>query len=252
MCGHLVPGRAPGKEYYYYVCPHNPGSPRDSQAYPGHVRAAVRERVIHGAVDDLLITLLSHDRREALAAILPATAAEHDQQAAVRFEGLRGQLAQDETAQNGLITQLERLGNDTSPAAEAMRQRITGQFTDRYNQARDLQAQLDDIPAAQPPADDPSLLDELPYAAAALADAPEHIKAKLYAAFGIQVLYRAHKNQATIWATITNSTPGIVAALAEDPRADDDTAFGNLANAPIWSELHTIFRHCDLRGERHV
>ena len=235
MCGHLVPGRGPGKEYYYYVCPHNPNSPRDHQQHPEHVRAAIRERVIHGAIDDIITTLLSRDRREALAAILPATAAEHDQRDQARAEELRRQLTQNETAQNGLITQLERLGNDTSPAAEAMRQRITGQFTDRYNQARDLQTQLDDLQAAQPPADDASLLDELPYAAAHLADAPEHLKAKLYAAFGVQVLYRAHKNQATIWATITNSTPGIVAALADDPRTDDDTAYGNLANDPIRS-----------------
>jgi hypothetical protein len=232
MCGHQNPGRGPGKEYYYYVCPHNPQSPRDHQAHPGHVRAAVRERVIHGAIDHLLAALLSGDRREALAAILPATAAEHDQQAGDRTQELRRQIAQNETAQNGLITQLERLGGDTSPAAEAMRQRITSQFTDRYNQARDLQARLDDLQAAQPPADDPSLLDELPYAAASLADLPDDLKAKLYAAFGIQVLYRAHKGQATIWATITDATPGIVAALTERT-ADDDSACGNLANAPM-------------------
>ena len=64
---------------------------------------------------------------------------------------------------------------------------------------------------------------------------PEAIKAKLYAAFGIQVLYRAHKNQATIRATISDATPGIVTAIATDPRTDDDTAYGNLANATMWS-----------------
>jgi hypothetical protein len=118
-----------------------------------------------------------------------------------------------------------------------MRQRITGQFTDRYTQARDLQAQLDSLQAAQPPADDPSLLDELPYVPASLADLPDDLKAKLYAAFGIQVLYRAHKGQATIWATITDATPGIIAAL--DERAGDDgTACGNLASDPIWSKAH--------------
>ena len=165
-----------------------------------------------------------------LAAILPASQAEQDQQAAAHAEELRRQLTQNETAQNGLITQLERLGGDTSPAAEAMRQRITGQFTDRYNQARDLQARLDQIQAAQPAADDPALIDELPSAAARLADMPEDLRAKLYAAFGIQVLHRAHKNQATIWATVTTATPGIITALLTDPRTDDDTAYGNLAN----------------------
>jgi hypothetical protein len=218
MWGHLVPGRAPGKDYYYYyVCPHNPNSPRDHQSHPDHVRAAVRERVIHAAVDGIISRLLSGDRAEMLAAILPATQAEHDQHAAARAEELRKQAAQNQTAQHGLITQLERLGNDTSPAADAMRQRITDQFTQRYNQAKSLQTELDAIEAAQPVVRDISLLEELPYLAKHFADAPDHIKAKLYAAFGIQVLHRAHKNQATIWATITTATPGIVADLADDP-----------------------------------
>jgi hypothetical protein len=234
MCGHLVHGRGPGKEYYYYVCPHNPSSPRDQQQHPGHVRAAVRERVIHAAADHIISRLLSGDRAEMLAAILPATQTEHDQRNAEHAEQLRKQVAQNETAQHGLITQLERLGNDTSPAADAMRQRITDQFTERYNQAKALQAELDATDAAQPPMQDASLLDELPYLADALTDAPDHLKAKLYAAFDIQVLYRAHKNQATIWATVTQSTPGIVAELADDPRTDDDTAYGNLTHAPIW------------------
>jgi hypothetical protein len=150
------------------------------------------------------------------------------------------QITQNETAQHGLITQLERLGSDTSPAADAMRQRITDQFTDRYNQAKTLQAELDDLTASQPAEDDPTLINELPYAAAAFTSAPDHIKAKLYAAFGIQVLYRQDKNQATIWATITTTTPGIVATLASDPRTDNDTACGDLTNAPIRPERPTM------------
>ena len=69
--------------------------------------------------------------------------------------------------------------------------------------------------------DDPAALDELPYAAAAFNDAPEHVKARIYAAFDIQVLYRAPIKQATIWATITPTTPGIIAALTTDPRTDN-------------------------------
>lgn len=233
MSGKTNPGRAPGRQYYYYVCPHNPNNPRDAQTHPGHIRAAVRERAIHAAVDTIITGLLSHDRAAMLAGILPATQDEHDQQSDARAEELRKQIAQNETAQHGLITQLERLGSDTTPAADAMRQRITDQFTDRYNQARELQAQLDQIQAARPATQDPTLIDELPYATANLAAAPDDIKAKLYAAFGIQVLYRAPKKQATIWATITPTTPGIVAALTTDPRTDHDTACGNLTTAPI-------------------
>jgi hypothetical protein len=98
-----------------------------------------------------------------------------------------------------------------------MRQRITGQFTARYDEAKTLQAELDQIEAAQPAQDDPALPDELPYAAAAFTTAPENVKAKIYAAFDIQVLYRAPIKQATIWASITPSTPAIIAALTAAP-----------------------------------
>jgi hypothetical protein len=103
-------------------------------------RAAVRERVIHAAADNIIQGLLSRDRAQMLAAILPATQAEQDDRNRARAEELSRQLAQNETAQNGLIAQLERLGSDTSPA-DAMRQRITDQFTERYNQGKELQAQ---------------------------------------------------------------------------------------------------------------
>jgi hypothetical protein len=60
---------------------------------------------------------------------------------------------------------------------------------------------------------------------------PAELRAKLYAAFDIHALFRAHKNQVTITAT----TPGIIAALLNDPRTDDDTATArkNSPNAAI-------------------
>ncbi|HEY5398269.1 MAG TPA: recombinase family protein, partial [Trebonia sp.] len=233
MAAKANPGRAPGKQYYYYTCPHNPANPRDQLKHPQHVRAAIRERVIHTAVNQIITGLLSADRADMLAAILPATAAGHDQRNRKRAEELQRQIHQNETAQHGLITQLERLGSDAAPAADAMRQRITDQFTARYDEAKTLQAELDQIAAEQPAEDDPALLDELPYAAAAFDDAPQDIKAKIYAAFDIQVLYRAPIKQATIWATITPTTPGIITALTTDPRTDHDTAYGHLPTAPI-------------------
>jgi hypothetical protein len=196
MTGKGNPGRAPGKEYYYYyVCPHNPSSPRDAQQHPAHVRAAIRERVIHAAVDDIISGLMSADRRAMLAAVLPATQAEHDQHAHARAEELRRQVTQDDTAQHGLITQLEQLGGDTSPAANAMRQRVTDRFTTLYDRARDLRAQLEQAENDQPAEQDLGLIDELPYAAAALRNAPDNVKAMLYAAFDIQVLFRAPRNR---------------------------------------------------------
>jgi hypothetical protein len=121
MAGKANPGRAPGKEYYYYTCPHNPANPRELK-HQGHVRAAIRERVIHAAVTQIITGLLSADRADMLAAILPSTAGGHDQRNHARAQGLQRQINQNQTAQHGLITQLERLGNDATPAADAMRQ----------------------------------------------------------------------------------------------------------------------------------
>jgi DNA invertase Pin-like site-specific DNA recombinase len=239
MVARANPGRKPGisKVNTWYVCPHHPGNPRHAAAAPNHVRASVKDRVIYAAVDGLLSDyLLGYDRAAMLAAVLPATQAEAGQQTQARAEQLRQQITRSETAQAGLITQLEQLGSDTSPAAKAMRERITAAFSDRYHQAAALQSELDNLNAAQAPAQDPALIDELPYAAAHLADLPDDLRGKLYAAFDIQVLYREHKNQATVWATVTDTTPGIVAALLDNPEADDDPGeqmCGHSAPAPI-------------------
>jgi hypothetical protein len=107
----------------------------------------------------------------------------------------------------------------------------------RYDEAKTLQAELDHIQADQPAQDDPALLDELPDAAA-FNDAPEDIKAKFYAAFDIQVLYRAPIKQATIWATITPTTPAIIAALTTNPRTDHDTAYGH-RQMPLYDRKNT-------------
>ena len=61
--------------------------------------------------------------------------------------------------------------------------------------------------------DDADLLDELPELAGRLADLPPRLQALLFAAFDIQIPRNPPMRQATIHATITDTTPGIVAAL---------------------------------------
>ena len=132
------------------------------------------------------------------------------------------------------MTQSEQLGDDTSPAANAMRDRIREQFTDRYNEHAAVKAELDALTAETAPAvNDPALLDELPYAPGLLADAPDAIREALYAAFDIQCLYRHDVGQVTIWATITDTTPGIIAALTADPRTDSDTGNQHTSTRPV-------------------
>ena len=122
------------------------------------------------------------------------------------------------------MSQTEQLGDDKSPADNAMRDRIREQFTDRYNEHAAITAELDALTASIPAVNDPALLDELPYAPGLLADAPDTIREALYAAFDVQCLYRHEACEVTIWATITDTTPGIIAALLADPRTDSDTA----------------------------
>jgi hypothetical protein len=152
---------------------------------------------------------------------LPAGTAELTEQHDRKAAAIRRQLAKIETAQNGIVTQIERLGDNTSRAAQAMRDRLFTQYEQRHDQHAALTAELEALttPASgDPDAADPSLLDELPYAPGLLNDAPAAIRQAIYAAFDIHCLYRHDQDQATIWATITNSTPGIIQALLDDPR----------------------------------
>jgi len=62
-------------------------------------------------------------------------------------------------------------------------------------------------PARCPHRDDPALLDELPYLTATLAATPiPPIEGRL-TALDLQVLYRPEQAQATIWATLTDTSP---------------------------------------------
>jgi site-specific DNA recombinase len=229
MCGM----NAPGTSRTYYICPHNPNNPRHAAKNPDHVRAAFRDHVIYSAVDNILTPLLSHDFAAILAGHTPATQADASARNEAKTGQLRRRIAQAGTAINGLMTQLEQLGDDKSPATAAYRDRIRDQFSLRYDERTAAQAELDALTADQPPAEDPALLDELPYAPGLLDQAPDHIRAHVYAAFQVHALYRAQPHQATITATVTDHTPGVIQALLDDPRTDHDTADPARKNSPI-------------------
>jgi DNA invertase Pin-like site-specific DNA recombinase len=223
MCGLT----APGTSRTYYVCPHNPGNPRHAANCPGHVRAAFRDTVIYAAVDNILAGLLGHDRPAMLASRIPATQAAAADRTATQAEQLRRRISQADAAIKGLMTELEQLGGDTSPGTAAYRDRIREQFNQRHDEKTTAQAELDTLTDSQPPAEDPSLISELPYALELLDDAPAELLAQVYAAFQVHALYRAEQKQATIWATITDATPDIIQALLDDTRTDHDTTRTN-------------------------
>jgi site-specific DNA recombinase len=247
MVGATRDSTRPGLTYTYYICPHRRHNPRDHAAAPGHIRAAIREETLTAAIARFLDDyVLGHDRAAMLTAELPATAAEEAARRNRQADQLRTKIARLETAEKGLMTELAQLGGDTSPAANAYRARIRDSFTAAYADRTATQAQLDALTTTPARENDPSLLDELPYAPGYLLDAPDTIRQALYAALGIQCLYRADKHQATIWATITDTTPGILTALIASPRTDHDTGpapdpFANLANASRAPETANIW-----------
>jgi hypothetical protein len=246
MHGITRPGRTPtSHKNVYYVCPHNPANPRHAQAHPEHGRVSVKDDIIAAALARFADQyLLGHDRAAMLDIALPAGQAEEAERRDRKAEQLRARLDRIKTAQKGLMLQSEQLGDDTSPAANAYRDRIREQFTERYSEYAAVEAELDALTTGPAPViNDPTLLDELPYAPGLLAEAPTALRETLYAAFDIHCLYRHNAGQITIWATLTDTTPHIINALVTGPRTDDitpATTYADLQDAAIAAELHTF------------
>jgi hypothetical protein len=208
----------------YYRCPYSPNNPRHALASPDHPVASisVREEALVTAVNGFLDQyVLGHGRAANLAALIPVTADDQAAQRQARARTLHAELAKIDTAQASLITELEQLAADTSPATTAYRARIRARNAELHDQLTRAQIQLTALDD-QPPANDPTLLDELPYLPGILAKAPDAVKEKLLAALDVQCLYRKKQHQATIFVTITDTTPATLAALLADPRTDDN------------------------------
>lgn len=166
---------------------------------------------------------LGHDRATMLADRLPKTAAEEQANREARAAELTRRIARNEAAQKGLMTELAELGDAASPASTAYRQRIREHFNQLYADTATLQAELDDLAHQAGTVTDADLIAQLPYAPALLIAAPDEIREALCAAFEVHCTYRADQGQMTIRATITDSTPGIVTALAAAVAAHAET-----------------------------
>ena len=77
------------------------------------------------------------------------------------------------------------------------------------------------------------MIDELPYAPGLLAQAPDDLRERLAAAFGLQAIFRHDTRQATIVLTITDTTPAIIDAIVADLRTDHDTATSAVRDTPV-------------------
>jgi DNA invertase Pin-like site-specific DNA recombinase len=218
--------------HIYYTCPHDPANPRHTNAHPDHPHVSIREDTLMAALAQFFDQyIFGHDRAALLAALLPATTAGHAEAQARKAARLHTQLARIDTAERGLISELEAPADPADPAAAAYRARIRARYAELYAERTRTETDLAALQATAAPDNDPTLLDDLPTVAGILPDAPDRIKLALLAAFDINALYNKDDDQVTVWATITSDTPRTVAALLNDPRTDDDT--GQPATAPI-------------------
>jgi site-specific DNA recombinase len=220
-------------DYAYYICQFDPGNPRHAAAVPGHPRtvAARQDLLLATLRDGLAAYALAPGRAARLAELLPAGAAEaqarHDAQAAT----LRLRLKQTDAAERNLITELNNAAGMPPKASDAYRARIREQFVTLCGERETITGQLDALDKdAGRHGTDPALLDELPELAGRLDELPERLQAELFAAFDIQILWNAPMKQATFFATITDTTPGIVAALL-DRAGDNDPATATAVTA---------------------
>jgi hypothetical protein len=114
----------------------------------------------------------------------------------------------------------------------------------------DAETQLTALTASRPRAADPAILDEIPYAGDILPALPPALKARLFAAFDLSILWNKTGNQATVHAEITDATlRALPAILNPDRDGYHDTAApagtgnttpasaGQLAQPPITGSL---------------
>jgi hypothetical protein len=214
--------------YIYYRCPHNPANPGEIADHPDHPRTVKAPELRLDQIAGLFFAghVFGPGRAGLLVAQLPATdaaaAAERDEQAAA----LAARLKRIETGQNSCILELEQLPADPADtAAAAMRGRIRARFAQLHAEREQLEPQLAALASTTPKAADPSLLEELPLAGDILPGLTPQLKAELFQAFDLQILWNKPGGQATVFAEITEATlqalPGIL-----DPGRDgyDDTA----------------------------
>jgi len=236
----------PGGTITYYRCPHNPATPKHAATCPDHPRTVqAPETLLDQIIGQFFADRIFGPGRAALlAAQLPATDADALAERDARVTALQARVNRIETAQNSQILELEQLPADPADtAAAAMRARIRARFADLHHEREQLETQLAALAKITPAVTDPALLDELPLLGDILPDLPAALKARLLAAFGIEILWNKPGQQVTVFAQITENTLQAIPGIT-DPSQDGyhDTSTGDTdpgQPAPMWDLTNT-------------
>ena len=230
----------PGSLSTYYRCPHDPATPKHAASHPDHPRTVqAPELLLDQIVGQFFATrIFGPGRAELLAAQLPATDADAIADRDAQAARLQARIRRIETAQNSQILELEDLPADPADtAAAAMRARIRARFADLHHEREQIETQLQALAKTTPAAADPALLDELPALGDILPGLPPALKARLFAAFGLEILWNKPAGQATVFVEITENTlqaiPGITDP-SQDGYHDTSTETSTDDTAPMW------------------
>jgi len=217
MRGTLVRPYTGHPGYVYYTCPHNLANPRHTAKAPDHPRTVkVREDDLLTVIREFFATrIFGPDRKTMLAARLPASAAEDTARREQETARLQKRLRKIDAAETAHAREIENLAAmpQGSPAITALRSRIIERFGELETERAQINDRLTALDRATIQRDEPGLLDALPMLGDALAEMPASIQARLFAAFGLELIYNKHDHQVTIYATITPSTPATLAEI---------------------------------------
>jgi hypothetical protein len=159
------------------------------------------------------------DRTALLREQLPAGAAKDAARREKEAARLRKRLRKIDTTEDAHVREVQALAelDPNSPAVKAMRERHLRAFTGLEAERDDIGAKLAALAKqADDHGGDPALLDALPLLGDVLPRLPSRIKARLFEAFDLAMLYHKKDNQITCRATITPATPAALAAIITD------------------------------------
>ena len=216
----------------YYRCPHNWANPKHAADHPDHPRSVqAPETLLDQLVSRFFATrVFGPERAALLASQLPATDAAAAADRDAHEAALKARIARIEAAQDSKIIELEDLpANPHDPATQAHRAR----FAALHDERAQLETQLTTLAKTTPTAADTTLLDQLPLVGDVLPGLPPRLKARLFAAFDLSVLWNKPGQQATVYVEITETTLRTVPGLL-DPAQDGyhDTDPGQ--PEPMW------------------
>jgi hypothetical protein len=189
------------------------------------------------------------DRAAMLSERLPATAAEDTGRREQETARLHKRLRKIDAAENAHAREIENLASlpQNSPAITALRSRIIERFGELEAERTQINERVAALDRATGQRDEPGLLDALPLGDI-LTGAPTSLQARLFAAFGLELIYNKEDHQVSIYATITPSTPAALAAIiasSEPPAAP--AASDGLAHSPqhprMWVECQPPQTH---------